>query len=71
MANFTTECFYRYIKQYCSEIHPDYKYALCHFLKENSYEINTDKTKPLKILKLAHVNKFKIFISDLRFIYFI
>lgn len=45
--------------------HIDYKYAKKHFLKDYSYSIRGSSNKPLKILKLAHVNKFKIFIYNI------
>lgn len=64
MANFTTECFYKYKKQYCGRTHEDYLFAKKYFLKDHSCSYECALKKPLKILHLYTKNKFQIFIYN-------
>ena len=64
MANFTTECFYKYKKQYSNRLHEDYLFAEKYFLKGHSCSYRCELKKPLKILHLYTKNKFQIFIYN-------
>ena len=45
--------------------HPDYNFAIEHFLKNKSWSMRTVESKPLKILHIYTKNKFQIFMFNI------